>query len=89
MIHQKTERRKEVMGYILMKMNEGVFVCLKELSAHFDPSCEYGDVYHNLRKCIKVLEDQQMLVKEKLPGTTRKILKPTLLGLDWYRPTRM
>ena len=70
------------MGYILAQAGEGVFLTISEL--HKRTLAPLGVSMDACRNSLKLLEQKHMLVKEKIGRNI--ILKPTLLGYDWFRP---
>ncbi len=82
---KKTPRQIEIMGHILKRAGEGIFLTQVELHRELAGAESYGA----LRISMNFLEKHQMIVREPKPGTSAKYLKPTLLGYDWFRPTRV
>ena len=81
-----TDKQKAIMGLILKRAGEGVFLSLKELHEQVEhgDECSYGAI----RKSLDVLERAGMIVRDPVPGSTMKHVKPTQKGYDWFRPLR-
>lgn len=81
-----TQKQKNIMGLILRRAGEGVFLTVREVheGAAHGSECSYGAV----RKSLEILEKAGMIVREYRAGTTLKDVKPTNKGYDWFRPLR-
>lgn len=81
-----TKKQKNIMGLVLKKAGEGVFLTVSELHKEVShgETCTYGAI----RKSLDVLEDAKMIKRERRTGTNSKEVKPTNLGYDWFRPLR-
>lgn len=81
-----TLKQKNIMGLILKKAGEGEFLNVKQVHEQVEhgDTCTYGAI----RKSLDALEAAGMIVREYIPGTTSKHVKPTQKGFDWFRPIR-
>lgn len=79
-----TKKQKEIMGVVLRRAGEGIFLSIKEVHQEVShgSECSYGAV----RCSINVLRNANMIVCEAVPGSHSKKVKPTQLGYDWFRP---
>lgn len=84
----RTAKQVEVMGKILKLTNEGAVPTVRSLHAMIS----FPMVWNTFRKLVENLERSGFVTRERLKGTKaapgETIVKPTLLGYDWFRPER-
>lgn len=72
------------MGVILREAGNGSFFMSDEIRgavAH-GSECSEGAI----RKSLTILCNAGMLERISVPGTTKKQIRPTQKGYDWFRP---
>jgi hypothetical protein len=77
---RRTDKQKELMGFILKAAGEGKYLTTTELHEMISYTASYGAV----RISVRFLVEQGML--ERRPAGNFTHLVPTLRGYDWFRP---
>jgi hypothetical protein len=78
----RSQNQRELMGIILQKAGEGVFLNMKQLHAEIT----YGSSYGAVRSSLRFLVAGEMIETKKTGVFT--LIIPTQKGYDWFRPLR-